>query len=175
MGQDIATLEERAVLLERNRGLNWPDVTPEQRAFAYELLRNGYKHAAAAEEIGLARSAGIRLLRHPLVSAFIAELQEQEASHNFITKRFVESMYVDLLPKLLGEEEVPLVTPAGEQFHAKKFHSSEAVSVLRDLSKSSGYQETEGPKSATVNVTINAAAMQGSASPIDVELEVSDG
>jgi len=137
------------------------DIPPWVRAFAIEYVGNGNNHRKAAKAVGRLPSRGASLLRDPRVRAEISRIQEAKEREAIITRDMVEMLYLDLIPKLSGEEEVPLVSPAGEQFYARKFHSSELVSVLRDLSKSSGYVKEEETKSGQVNIQINIDSMRG--------------
>ena len=148
-------------LIARNRESGWVDLSEREKAFAVEYTTNGFKHKAAAESVGL--SDGLRQLRKPLVGAFIAFLQESSLNAKMITQSFVEQKYLELLPKLMGEEEIPMVDlKTGETFHAKKLHSAEVVSVLRDLGKSSGYIAPEiGPGGSPVQVNINMGDFVG--------------
>ena len=103
----------------------------------------------------------MRKLRAPLVQGFIAYLQDQRAKASIITREFVEQQYLEILPMLKGEEEVPLITPQGDSYNAKKFHSGETVSVLRDLSKAAGYIAEEVGHNAPVNIQINIGDLAG--------------
>ena len=160
-------------LVERNRLSDWEDLSPEQRAFAYEYLQNGYNHREAAKVAGYKPDNGYRMLRHPLIASFILKLQEEAYDQSLLTKQFVEAQYLEILPKLKGQEDVPMITGQGEEILAKKFHSAETVAVLRDLSKISGMQVEEKQNRNAVNVQINVGAMRGE-SPI-VEIDTDDG
>ena len=163
MGKEVETLD--LSLLERQLANGWADVEERDKAFSVEYLTNGFNHCNAAESVGLSRSSGMRKLRNPLVSAFISYLQEQNSSAKLITQQFVEAQYLEILPKLKGDEDVDMVDlKTGESFRARKFHSAEIVSVLRDLGKSSGYIAPDvgvGGSGPTVNVQINLADLSG--------------
>lgn len=164
-----------AALVERNIKSGWTDLPEIDRAFAVEYMCNGFKHCEAAEAVGLKRSSGLRKLRAPLVQGFITYLNDQRIKARLITQEFVEAKYIELLPKLLGEEEVPLVSPQGESYTAKKFHSGEAVSVLRDLGKAAGYVPEETGNKASVNVTINMGSLYGEEREIETIIEDKNG
>lgn len=140
------------------------DMEERDKAFAVEYLTNGFKHNNAAEAVGLSRASGLSKLRNPLVSRFIAKLQSDSNTAKLITQQFVEAQYLEILPKLKGEEDVEMVDlKSGESFMGKKFHSAEIVSVLRDLGKSSGYiaPDVGGSGGPTVNVQINMGDLIG--------------
>lgn len=130
------------------------------KAFAVEYITNGYKHRKAAESLGMDPGAGIRMLRDPGMAEMIAVLAAERSTTAVITKDMVESIYLTLLPKLLGEEEVPLITPGGDQYTAKKFHSGELVSIMRDISKATGFiAPEETAAKGAVNIQINVGDM----------------
>lgn len=150
--------ESTAKMIARNMETGWVDLTEQKKAFAYEYIANGFKHREAAAKIGFNPNSAMSVLRDPMVSAFISHLQEKHFTSTIITKQFVESYYLELLPRLAGEEEIDVVNASGECFRAKKFHGSEIVSVLRDLSKATGYAKEED-KSNIVNIQMNFAAV----------------
>ena len=158
---DAEELINSAALVDRNRQTGWKDLPESDRAFAIEYITNGFNYADAAETIGLARTSGIRKLRAPLVQGFIAYIQDQRAKASLITREFVEQQYLEILPKLKGEESVQLITPQGDSYEAKKFHSGEVVSVLRDLGKAAGFTPEEVGHSAPVNIQINIGDLAG--------------
>lgn len=157
--EDFNPPEESSILIERNKVSGWEDLSHQKKAFAYEYLSNGYKHRKAATHAGIAENSGLKVLREPLVSAFIAELQEKHFTSAIITKQFVESQYLELIPFLKGEEEIPIVTGQGEEKNVYKFHASELVGVLRDLSKVTGYQQEEEKNKGMVNIQMNFGAV----------------
>lgn len=141
---------------------SFTDLSELDRAFSVEYITNGFKHREAATTVGLSANQGISKLRQPLVSKFIAHLQDSSIAAKLITQEFVEAKYLEVLPKLMGEEEVPLYDhKEGVTTNAKKFHSAETVSVLRDLGKAAGYVAPEGPKGGNVNVTIDLGGFTG--------------
>lgn len=156
---NLQIIEESRILVERNQENNWIDLSDQDKAFAYVYILNGYNHLEAAEEVGIARSGALRTLRKPLVSAFISHLQTENFTASRITKDFVESQYLEILPKLKGEEDIAYVTGMGLEVEVKKFHGSELISVLRDLSKSSGYQKEEEINKSQVNIQMNFGAV----------------
>ncbi len=160
-------------LIERNRLTDWEDLSPEQRAFVFEYMQNGFNHREAARVTGFKPNNGFRMLRHPLVASYIQHLQEEQYERSLLTKSFVEAQYLEIIPKLKGNEEVPLVTGMGEEVFVKKFHSAEMVSVLRDLSKISGMQTEEKQNKNSVSVTINLGAFKNENPEKVIEAEVS--
>jgi len=144
------TAEEQRLYLDEQRQNGFLDLPQDKRAFALEFIQTGsYIEASKSAEIQTA--TGRRWLRDPLVAAFIQYLNQQKEHYSLIDAGFIETQYLVLLGKLLGEESVPMVTSDGASYSAKKFHSSEAVGCLRDLAKISGHYKEEG---ATVNVQV---------------------
>ena len=149
--------------LERHMANGFIDMSERDKAFGVEYLTNGFKHREAAIEVGLHAGSGLAKLRDPLVGAFIGHLQSEANQAKLITTQFVEAQYLEILPKLKGEEEIDIVDiKNGVAVKVKKFHSAELVSVLRDLGKSSGYIAPDvGPAGGQVNVQINLGDLAG--------------
>lgn len=158
-------------VIERHLANGFVDMEERDKAFAVEYITNGFRHSEAAEAIGLPRSSGVGKIRNPVIRAFISYLQEQNNVGKIITQQFVEAQYLEILPMLKGEEEVEIVDMKnGGTFKAKKFHSAEVVSVLRDLGKSSGYIAPEyGGGGTVVNVQLNLTDLVGE-HPIEVKV-----
>ena len=153
-------------LNESNQSLSkeesFTNLPERDKAFAVEYITNGFNHAEAAVAVGLSKKSGISKLRSPLVAKFIAHLQASTANAKIITQEFVEAKYLEILPKLMGEEDVPLFDhKEGVTVNAKKFHSAETVSVLRDLGKAAGYVAPDGPKGGNVNVIVDLGGFTG--------------
>lgn len=125
------------------------EITPLERAFAMEYVSNGYNHIKAAESIGLNRSKGIRLVKNPIVQLLIKELQDKQHTLSLVTNEFVMTCYMRLLPKLMGEDDIPQVVmnrDSGDTdtVDIKKFHAAETVAVLRDMAKMVGDYNIDG-------------------------------
>lgn len=141
---------------------SFDDLSEKDRAFAVRWLTNGYDHHEAAVHVGYARKGALKHLRKPLVQRFIKHLRTMEERASLISKDFVEQKYMEVLPKLMGEEDVPIYDhKEGVTVNAKKFHSAEVVSVLRDLGKAAGYVAPDGPRTAPVNVTVDLGGFTG--------------
>ena len=162
MNKDVVLFmseEDSKALVERNRNNNWPDLAPAQRAFAYHYIVH-YNHLQAAEECGMSRSSGLGMLRHPLVAAFIEHLQKEQATNSFITKEFITTQYLNMIPMLMGEEEVAIVLANGEQAYGKQFRPAELRGVLSELSKTVKDFDvsnlTPGKSGITVNIDLGS-------------------
>lgn len=158
---DNLTVEEARELIDRNRKQGWPDLDLGERAFALEYITD-YNHRRAARETGWSPDHGLKLIRRPLVVAFIKDLQDKQSISNIVTEDFVRNMWLSILPKLMGDEEVPMVTAQGEQFRANKFHASEVNAALRELAKSTSfYKEEQGGTSAAEALLLMAQKLPG--------------
>jgi len=150
----LYSTDSLALEVERQKQLGWSDLDPQLRAFAHEYIID-YNHRRAASETGYPMAKGIQLVRDPLVSAYVQHLQNQNLVSNIITEDFVRSQYLNIIPKLMGDEEVNIVTAMGQELSVKKFHSSELVSVLRELGKSTKFYENGSGQDAGVTINLN--------------------
>jgi len=156
----ITDKSQLALIIERNKGTGWPDLTAQRKAFAMHFLMD-YDHRAAAVEVKFSEAMGAKLIREPLLSAYISELQNQDLISNIVTEDFVRTQWLNLIPILSGQVEVPLGVDAdGDQLNGKKFMASELNNVLKELAKSTKFYE-EGSGDGSVNVQINVAALLG--------------
>lgn len=163
-------------LIERNRKTNWPDLQPRQKAFVYAFLVN-YDHREAAITAGLSANSGIKMLRHPLIEAFVAFQQEKLATNSFITKEYITTHLVNLIPMLTGQVEVPFTLPNGEQCSGKQFKPAELRGVLQDLAKTvEGYDKNQnfGGGNSGVTVNIDLKSLVGEDVGITIEGEIDD-
>ena len=126
--------------IERNRKNGFEDLTLPERAFAHQYIID-YDHRRAAVDTGFGADAGIRLVRKPLIAAYIKALQDEDLVADTITRDFVRAQMLNLLPKLMGDEEIPVVLSNGANILARKFHAGEANALLRELAKAVDFYE----------------------------------
>lgn len=147
-------------LIDRNIESNFADLEPQKRAFALSYVID-YDHRRAAMEAGIKPNRGFSLLRDPLVSAFIKFLQDELQISNIITADFIKAQYLALIPKLAGQEDIPIILPDGEQIEGKKFYPGELTNVLKELAKSTKFYEDGSGQGGGVNITIDVGALTG--------------
>lgn len=155
---DLPDYKAMAKQIITHRENAWADFDPKKRMFAYYYLED-YNHRRAAERAGFPPQKGLALSREPLVAALIADLQEQMQLRTTINADFIRTKWLELLPKLMGEEEVAMVDKEGLQFAAKKFHSADATRALVELGKSTKFYADGSGGSAPVNISINLKAL----------------
>ena len=114
----------------------------------------------AAKEAGLSNQRGRLLLSNPLVRALIADLQKEQYQTNIITEELIRTKLLELLPKLMGEEEVPIVLSNGAMVMEKKFFPGEARAALESLGKSIGMTDHKTPV-IPIQVIINTGDLVG--------------
>jgi len=157
----IENKSQLALIIERNKAAGWPDIEPKRKAFAMYYLID-YDTRKAAKKAKFAEKTGASLIREPLLSAYIAELQSQDLISNVVTEDFVRTQWLNLIPILSGQVEVPLGVDAdGDQLNGKKFHASELNNVLKELAKSTKFYEEGSGGDGSVNVQINVGALLG--------------
>lgn len=147
---------EKLALQEAN---GWPDLAPNEKAFLanYAQTYSVAKAAASVDSIGTSR--GNTLLRNPLAVAFLNKIQDVMASRSVITRDFVNMQWLNLLPKVMGEEEIAMVDREGCSFMGKKFDAAAATKVVTELSKSTNFYADGSGQSASVNISINLGAL----------------
>lgn len=118
------------------------NLAQDKRAFALAFV-SGASYLEAADEAGIHRTSAARTLRDPLVACFINYLNQQKEHYSLIDASFIEVQYLQLFAKLNGEIEVPLLDKEGNAMSRKVFHSSEAVTALRDMAKISGHYKDD--------------------------------
>jgi len=155
----IQDKEQLAAVIERNKANGWEDLSAQRKAFAMHFLLN-YDHRAAAKKVKFSLEMGAKLIREPLLSAYISELQSQDLISNIVTEDFVRTQWLNLIPILSGQVEIPIVLADGSEINARKFHAAELNNVLKELAKSTKFYE-EGSGDGSVNVQINVAALLG--------------
>lgn len=144
------TAEELRLFLSEERENGFQRLEQKKRAFALDFIQSGSAPRSAGA-VGISTETGRRWLKDPHVAAFIHYLNQQQEHYSLINASFIETQYLGLLGKLLGEEPVAMVDKDGAAFTAKKFDGSSAVSCLRDLAKISGHYKEEG---STINVQV---------------------
>lgn len=170
----VSSPEEMAVLIQRNKQNGWEDLPAQKRAFAMKYIID-YKHRGAAVEVGYSADHGIQLLRDPIVAAYIATLQEIQHTSDIITKDFINANYLQLLEMAMGEVDINMVLPNGDEISAKKTSVSDATNILKELSKSTEYERDTGMKTAPVNIQIDFGAIMNGAPPVVIEGEIDNG
>ena len=145
-------------LIQQNKDSGWPDVTPQEKMFAFKYLET-FKHRDAGEESEFSPNSGLKLLRKPLINAFIAQIQGEYQQRSIVDADFVRTQWLQLLPKVMGEEEVPIVLADGTQIEARKFHAADSTRVLSELSKSTKFYEGGSGGSGNVSINIDLGAL----------------
>ncbi|QGH73628.1 MAG: terminase small subunit [Podoviridae sp. ctpVR23] len=150
-------LKDSNATIARNKENGYADLEANKKAFVFKYLE-AYDLAEAASSVGVSRETARKWLREPLVSAFMSEWQQEMGQRSVISRDFVNQMWLKLLPKVMGEEEVAMVDKEGMQYTAKEFDAVAATRVLTELSKSTNfYNEGSGSKAAvTVNIDLSA-------------------
>jgi hypothetical protein len=87
------------------------------------------------------------MLAKPDVKRAIFEVQTQLDDIDFLNEKWVKTQLLRIFPMAMGDEDVPIVTQAGEEMMVKKFYPDIAMRVLE-------YVAPKAQKS-TVAVTIN--------------------
>lgn len=132
--------------------------TPQESMFCYKYMES-YDYKLAAQHVGLPASDGMKMLRNPVVQAIIASLQDEMQERSVIDADYVRYKFIELIPKLEGKEEVPLIDKDCNSFMGRKFQPNELIKVLVELAKSTKFYENGSkadlPSNFTFNVSMN--------------------
>jgi len=142
------------VLAARNAG--YVDLTPLQRQFALEFVLSGTTLRKIARLMDIPVPMAQKMYNNPIVRAYISDLQKEVAAHRLINDQWVENQIMKIMPKLLGEEMVDIVTSKGSPIRKRKFHAPELTSILKHFG---GAQEQKGTGGPGVNIQINFSDM----------------
>lgn len=160
-------------LVERNRSEGYPDLTPQLKAFAIEYVQC-LNHMEAAESIGLSRGRGIRLMRNPLVSAMIQDMQAKMATRAIITREYIESENLELNDIAMGRADTFLLTRDGDVVKEKVHNLPVARAVQADMAKNAGIQNIVIADKGAVSISINLSSL-GVSHEVEVEKPLLDG
>jgi phage terminase small subunit len=152
-------LSNSSEIIARNRESDWPDLDSQRKAFAYFFLED-YNARNAAEKAGFNKNTGSKLLREPLLMAFVNDCQKTLGERSFVNRDFVTMKWLEMLPKVMGEEEIPIINNKDSYaFMAKQFDSAGAAKVLTELSKSTDFYANGSGSTASVTVNIDLGAL----------------
>lgn len=141
-------------VVARNKEKGWPDVPAQAKVFVHEYVATGNLNDAVAR-IDSSRKVGSRLLRDPLVHAYLQHLQEDLVDHTIITRQFVELEMLQTLDEVSGKVDVPQVTKDGEAFMAPIYNPSSKIALLKEMRSLAGVSGNQDGDSGGVKVVIN--------------------
>lgn len=139
----------------------WSDLELWERAFAHRYLANGTDHREAATYVNRAKSAGVSILRRPLLREFIKYLQDEQRSVSLITNAFIEANYLHVIECAKGHKKVAMVNSDGQSFTAKQYNAQALLSANKELANHIGYSKVEKPTESKVTVVVDMGALTG--------------
>lgn len=155
----LTNLDGLNTRIKRNREEGWPDI-PEHVKLMCMVYVQEYSISAASKASKIGVTKAKTLLRNPLIAAYLKTLQEIYGARSVIDRDFVAVQWMKLLPMVMGEEAVNYVSQHGETMQLKKFHASEAVRALTEISKATDF--------------FNDAMDSGDAQPLNIQFNVSE-
>lgn len=145
-------------LIEANKKAGWPDLEPWQKSFCAEYIEC-YSHRDAAKLAGKSPAQGVRILRDPLVSAYIAFLQEKITTRKIITREFIESEMLELNDIAMGRVETKLVDKDGIAYSAEVHNLPVARAVQTEMAKATKFYEDGSSQGGTVEIQLNLGGL----------------
>lgn len=171
MSTELVPANEMQEKIKRNTLNGWEDLEPKRKAFALRYVVD-YNHRQAAEDAGFSANAGISLVREPLLSAFISEIQHQAQITNLITEDFVRTQWMNMIPLLMGDVQMPMgVDRDGDQVYGQKFYPAELNNVLKEMAKTTKIYDEGSGQGGNVNVQINVAGLIGETDGVIIDHE----
>lgn len=166
-GQELESTDGSSQLSEEKESLE-KLLEPQERLFCYEYLVD-FNHRRAAQTVGRSPSAGMRLLRSPLVAKYVKLLSDELAQESLITRDMVQfELLNDYLPMAKGEKAIQGVDRDGVSWSAPVTNMAAYKGALDLMSKHSGFTVPEVVKGG-LTINVNLAAMG-----IEVEGEYED-
>ena len=136
----------------------WPKLSVDEQAFVTAYIENSYSLAETASALSLPTHILRKMLANSTVTKAIAEVQSELSDLDFMNDKWVKTQLLKLYPKVLGEENVPLVDNMGNQMEVKKFYPDIAMRILEYVAPKATQGKAAG-NGASVNVQINLGAM----------------
>lgn len=131
-------------------------MSSKQRLFAIALA-NCNSVANAADQVGIRPEDGFKWVVLPGVRSLVKAIQEEQEYSSLINQRMIEGLWLELIPKLMGYEDVPILDKDGVQLYGKKFHDSAMVSLLKDMRNHiSGGDGSDVSLPKTINFIVKA-------------------
>lgn len=155
----MKSTSELQELITFNRENGWPDLSAESQLFAMAYVET-YNMSDSAQAANISLVDARKLLRDPIFVSFVNDLQSHLNTRTVISKDFVHLQWLKLLPKLMGEEPVDMVDKNGEGYQERRFHASEAVSLVKELGKIVGVYDghNDGEDgSVPLNISFNVS------------------
>jgi hypothetical protein len=104
-----------------------------EKALVTTFVDCGYSVAETAGELGVDAVIVRQALNRPAVKQAVLEVQEQIGDIDYVNEKWFRAQVTKMIPKLLGEEEVPIVTAQGERVTAYKFFPDIALKAMEML------------------------------------------
>jgi hypothetical protein len=144
--------------LERNRSSGWPDVSPKAKVFVHEYSVCG-NITSACKRVSIGRDRGMRMLRDPIIRAYLDSLEEGLRNDTIITRAFVELQMLETLEQVNGDVDVPNVTKDGEVVWGPRFNGTGKIALLKEMKGLAGMNKEQGidGTGVTINIDLNAA------------------
>lgn len=146
--------------IERERVAGFPTLSLLHQQLAVDFALTGVSFYALAKAHELELRDVVRMFGHPLMRALVTDLQKEYAQHRLINAQWVEAQIIRNMPKLEGDEPIPVVTKDGDQVMRNKYHAKELVSIFKAFGGNEDQKKMGG-----VHVTIDFGALGVSMEP----------
>jgi hypothetical protein len=141
-------------LIDKNRENDWQDLVAQEKVFLHHWCSSfDLKKSAKTAKLTIAEAT--RLLKTPLAKAYVDWLTEGMLTGTVLNREWLELQWLENYSRLVGEETIPYVNRDGDMVMVKKYHASEVITALKEMSKLSGMYSESSTGIGTGGVTIN--------------------
>lgn len=123
----------------------WPTLSTDEQAFVAAYVENSYSVKLTADALGWGSARCSALLKRPHVRRAVKEVQESIGEIDFLNESWVKAQLLRLMPMVMGDEPVPMVTSQGDQVEMCTFKPEIAMRIV----------EYVAPKKTGSQLTIN--------------------
>lgn len=122
----------------------WPQLSSDEQAFCVAYVENSYSLTLAADALHWNSAKCRALLQSRVVRGAVKEVQDAIGEIDFLNEKWVKAHLLRLMPMVMGDEPVPMVTGQGEEITACVFKPEIAMRIV----------EYVDPKKAAIPVNV---------------------
>ena len=146
--------------IEGYKNSAWQGVDESLLLFVFTYMAE-YNLPKSAQAAGFSTADARILIRTPLVIALIADESRDNRMVNSVTEDFVAAGWMQVYDKVMGHEEVFLIDKHGSEVMGRKFHSGEALTIMKEFQRQLDGGGGDASAAPIINVTVNPTGSKG--------------